>query len=446
MTRRDFLKGALMGTGVGLAGPLAYIGYANRRMGLSARTAAPTLPAPANGTAAPTSPAPGNGTAAGPSAAPAAPPKNATKNLVVIQLAGGNDGLATVLPFADPLLKQNRGTLTFTDDQLLKLNDKLAFHPNLKGLKALYDQRKVAVLQGVGYPDPNRSHFISMDVWATGTPGKVADTGWLGRYLDAANLPADNPFNAVSVGGAVPLALKAKKVAVPSVANTQQFALRSNPRQPQDSQSLMAAFTQIYQRGPQGVPYYGLVEKVEANTAQAVASLKDLGTKYHSAVSYPQTALGRGLQQIAQLMTGGFGTKVYYASSGGFDTHANEKPAHDRLMSELSDAVAAFYQDLQQHGLSQQVVMMTWSEFGRRVKENGSGGTDHGTAAPMFVIGDGVKGGVVGEQPSLSKLDKNGDLLFGVDFRSVYNTILTKWLGMDGQEVLGGKFDLLPLF
>jgi uncharacterized protein (DUF1501 family) len=163
-------------------------------------------------------------------------------------------------------------------------------------------------------------------------------------------------------------------------------------------------------------------------------------------VQYPQTDLGRQLQNVAELMSGNFGTRIFYVSTSGFDTHANEKTEHDRLMATLSDAVSAFYQDLAARGQSQNVVMMTWSEFGRRVKENGSGGTDHGTAAPMFVIGDAVKGALIGNQPSLTKVDSNGDLVFGIDFRAVYNTLLTKWLGMDGQEVLGAKFDVLPLF
>ncbi len=440
MNRRVFIKSAAVAAGVGFVAPIAVVRGREALLSKSAAAPASSLPAAVatQGTTAPTPSVPAT--------AAATPVKNQPKSLVVIQLAGGNDGLATVLPFTDPLLKTSRGTLDFTDDQLLKLDAKMALHPNLKALKTLYDQGKVSVVQGVGYPSPNRSHFASMDIWASATPGKVSTTGWLGRYLDAAGLPSGNPFNAVNVGGAVPFSLKSSKVAVPSVQTLAAFSLKPDPRQPQQTQSLMAAFTQVYQRGPGGAPYYSLVNGIEANTAQAAASLKDIGTSYHSAVNYPQTALAKNLQEIAQLMSGGFGTRVYYTSTAGFDTHANEKLVHDRLMTELGDAVSAFYQDLSHMGLSQNVVMMTWSEFGRRVKENGSNGTDHGTAAPLFVIGDAIKGGVVGDQPSLSKLDSNGDLIFGIDFRSVYSTLLGKWLGMDGQEVLGSKFDELPLF
>jgi len=438
-TRRTFLKGAAVAAGLGVAGSVVYVKSGDK---------------PEPGVSAPASASPGTAEASAPavlasaSGTPVASTavKSQPKSLVVIQLAGGNDGLSTVLPFADPALHDNRSTLTFSDDQLIKLNDQLALHPNMKSLKPLWDAKKVAVVQGVGYPNPNRSHFASMDIWASATPGKPSQTGWLGRYLDAAQLPADNPFNAASVGPQLPFTLKAQKTAVASVQDAATFQLRSDPRHAQDQPELMAGFTQMYSRGPQGVPYYGLVEQVEATAVSATSALKDIATKYHPAVSYPQSALGRALQNVAELMSGGFGTRVYYVQTGGFDTHANEKIGHDRLMTDLSDGIAAFYQDLQAQGLSHNVAMMTWSEFGRRVKENGSGGTDHGTAAPLFVVGDGVAGGLVGDQPSLTKLDSNGDLVFGIDFRSVYNTILSKWLGMDGQEVLGAKFDLLPLF
>ncbi|HEY8692225.1 MAG TPA: DUF1501 domain-containing protein [Chloroflexota bacterium] len=437
-SRRNFLKGIAAAAGLGIAAPLAYLKTKEIRSGTA------FLPSPSPESRAP-SPASSSAPALA-SASPSAPAKTQPRSLVVIQLAGGNDGLATVLPYADGALHDNRGTLAFPDDQLLKLDGKVALHPNLKGLKTLWDDKKLAVVQGVGYPNPNRSHFASMDIWASATPGKPSQSGWLGRYLDAAQLPADNPFNAASVGGALPFALKSQKTVVASVQDASTFQLRTDPRHPQDHDELMAAFKRIYSRGLGGATYSELVGKAESTAVSAAAELKDLATKYHSAVSYPQTPLGRGLQNVAQLMSGGFGTRVYYVQTGGFDTHANEKTGHDRLMSQLSDAIAAFYQDIKAQGLSQNVAMMTWSEFGRRVKENGSGGTDHGTAAPLFVIGDAVKGGLVGDHPSLTKLDTNGDLVFGIDFRSVYNTILTKWLGLDGQEVLGQKFDVLPLF
>jgi len=436
-TRRNFLKGLAAAAGVGIAGSAAYLKGQDAGLRLPLQTAAPTRSAPESEPPA---------AASMQASSPSKPAQAQPKSLVVVQLAGGNDGLATVLPYGDPALKDARTSLTFGDDQILKLNDQLALHPNLKGLKALWDDKKLAVIMGVGYPNPNRSHFASMDIWATASPDKPSQTGWLGRYLDAANLPTDNPFNAVSVGPMTPFALKSQKAAVMSVQDANTFQLRTDPRHPQENGPLMAAFSQLYSRGPGGVPYYSLVERLESTTVVAADQMKKLASSYHPTASYPASPLGRALQGVAQIISGGLGTRIHYVQAGGYDTHANEKAAHDRLMTELSDAIGAFYQDLKAHGLSQNVVMMTWSEFGRRVKENGSGGTDHGTAAPMFVIGDGVKGGIVGNQPSLTKLDSNGDLVFGVDFRAVYNTLLSKWLGMDGQEVLGSKFDLLPLF
>ncbi|HLG73177.1 MAG TPA: DUF1501 domain-containing protein [Chloroflexota bacterium] len=435
-TRRTFLKGLAAVAGLGLAG-------------CGIRPAASPSGAPSTGSSVQPSAASGSpsaGTASAVASVAAKPAAPQPRSLVVIQLAGGNDGLATVLPYADGALKDNRSTLTFADDQLLKLDDKAALHPNLKGLKSLWDAKKLAIVQGVGYPDPIRSHFASMDIWASGTPGKPSQTGWLGRYLDAAKLPADNPFNAASVGPQLPLTLKTQNTAVASLQDTNTFQLRTDPRHPQDHQDVMAAFERIYSRGPGGQPYYDLVDKFEGITVSAASALKDVSGKYTPANPYPTSALGKALQTVAQVMSGGFGTRIYYVQTGGYDTHANEKAGHDRLMTDLGNAIAAFHQDISAHGWGQNVAIMTWSEFGRRVKENGSGGTDHGTAAPMFVAGDGVNGGLVGDQPSLTKLDQNGDLVFGIDFRSVYNTILTKWLGLDGQEVLGSKFEVLPIF
>lgn len=431
-TRRTFLKGLAAAAGLGIVLPAAYVKTAELR---GPRAAAPADSPPAGASASiGEEPKPRQ------SEAPALP-----RSLVVLQLAGGNDGLATVLPYADGAFKDNRPTLSFAEDQLLKLNDQVALHPGLKGIKSLWDEKKVAIVQGVGYPNPNRSHFAAMDIWASATPGKTSQTGWLGRYLDSAQLPADNPFNAASLGAELPFTLKAQKVPVASLQDVGAYQLRTNLRRPQERDALMASFQRIYSRGPGGLRYFDMVETFESTAARAAAQLKDITGKYSASVSYPQTGLGKALQNVAQLMSGGFGTRVYYVQTAGFDTHASEKNTHDRLMSELSDAVAAFQRDIDSHGWSKSVALMTWSEFGRRVKENGSGGTDHGTAAPLFVIGDGVQGGLVGDHPSLTKLD-NGDLVFGIDFRSVYNTVLSKWLGMDGQEVLGGKFDLLPLF
>ncbi len=366
--------------------------------------------------------------------------------LVIIQLNGGNDGLNTVIPYGNGLYYDARPKLAVPPTDVLVLNDQLGLHPTCTSLKKLYDAGRVAIVQGVGYPNANRSHFRSTDIWMTANPDTVEKTGWLGRYLDESiarfhgvKLPAAN------IGGTLPLTLVGEKVVVPSIASLESYQFLTDARYPQEREQRLQLFRAI-----NGQPFENAYVEYLAQTGigaqQSAAELQTAVKKYHSTVEYPKDPFAQGLRLIAQIIAGGIGTQILYVTIGGFDTHAEQNTArvnHPMLLDTVDKGLDAFYQDISQMGVADNIVMMTFSEFGRRVRENGSLGTDHGTAAPMLILGNRVKGGLHGEYPSLTKLDDNSDLIYTVDFRSVYATILEDWLGADAQAVLGRKFEKL---
>jgi uncharacterized protein (DUF1501 family) len=375
----------------------------------------------------------------------AAGARDSSKNiLVVIQLAGGNDGLNTIIPYGDGLYYQNRPTLAIPQSQVLHLNNRLGFHPNLKGLKGLYDHGKVAVVQGVGYPNPNLSHFRSTDIWQSAQPEGYTDTGWLGRFLDTTMANEQNPLRAISIGPLLPKAFWAKQTMVPAVQNLKSFRFIAAQHGPDAQQQVIGAFQKIYgaTTNVEG-PYLSLVQMADSAAYQATVQLARTANATTSKVQYPTSQIANELKLVSQIIATNLGTRVFMVTHTGFDDHADEAAAHPRLMEELGDAAAAFYQDLSAQGRANQVLMMTFSEFGRRPLENASNGTDHGTAAPMLVIGAGVKGGLYGQTPSLSHLD-DGNLKFTTDFRSVYSTVLANWMGADPSQAVPGKFPTLP--
>ncbi|MBS2009661.1 MAG: DUF1501 domain-containing protein [Cyanobacteria bacterium SZAS TMP-1] len=371
-----------------------------------------------------------------------------SKILIIIQMSGGNDGLNTVIPYADPAYLKVRPTIGIKPDVVLKLNDKVGLNPNMGPFQDLYKAGKLAIVQGVGYPGPNRSHFRSIEIWQTAEPKKVKDTGWIGRYLDLANSgksTVDNIFPAINVDPILPKTLSAQKVVVPSISDVKNFTFKADPRYEADRAAQLATFNNIYAKYPSNRPYVEELRRVGLDTTQASDSIAKMVASYKDGAKYPNNGFGRGMQFIAQLIVGGVNCNIYNISMGGFDTHTNEQRAHENLFRTLTGGIQALQSDLEAHGLDKDVVMMTFSEFGRRVGENGGRGTDHGAAGPMFVIGSGVKSGVIGDQPSLTELD-DGDLKYKIDFRSVYATVLDRWLGADSKAVLGDKYDSLDLF
>ncbi|MGI8967849.1 MAG: DUF1501 domain-containing protein [Chloroflexota bacterium] len=362
--------------------------------------------------------------------------------LVVIQLAGGNDGLNTIVPYGSGTYYQDRPTIGVPAKSVLPIDNMVGFHPNLKGMKTLFDQGKVAILQGAGYPDSSLSHFQGTQIWETADPSGLAQTGWLGRYLDAEIGDSGNPLTAIAVGPMLPITLLSQRTPATTIENVQSFRFFVNRL---DSQLLLGAYDQMYGTSTGApAPYLNLIRSAGRDAQQGVHDLQSISTKYSSTVKYPVNPLARDLQLVAQIIASNLGTRVFHVTLGGFDDHVAEVYTHARLMQFLGDSLVAFYQDLKLMNKDNQVVTMTFSEFGRRVRENAGRGTDHGTSAPMFVVGSKVKGGMYGKDPILSALDSDGNLEFGIDFRSVYGTVIDGWLNGNSPNVLGGSYERLP--
>ena len=404
--RRDFLKASLAGTGLvtwGLSVPR-----------FLARTAA---------------------------AAPNADKAGARDTiLVVVELTGGNDGLNTVVPFKDPEYAKLRPTLKLPETQLKKLNDEIALHPQLSGLADLYHEGALAVLQGVGYPNPTQSHFDSMDIWQAATTGKVRTEGWIGKALKGM-LPASPTFHIKNANEKSPLALEGAPVRAPSIASLEEFQLQMAAASGADKQQQRDVIEGAVKGGDKTPGLLEFVSRTAANTYASSRRLQEIGKNYQPKAAYPQQfALANRLKLAAQLIDADIGSRIFYVALDGFDTHSAQAPQHSLLMLQLSTALTAFYKDLAARGHKDRLLIMTFSEFGRRVKENGSRGTDHGSAAPMFLLGGKVKGGVVGKHPSLTDVPM-GNLQHHTDFRQVYAAVLEKWLGVDSTPVLGGKYE-----
>lgn len=359
--------------------------------------------------------------------------------LVLVNLQGGNDGLNCVVPHGDDQYYRYRPTIGIPRGDVLAIDAQLGLNPQMKSFKALYDKGMVAIVQGVGYPDPDHSHFRSTEIWQTAAPERYERTGWLGRYLDAAGLPKDNLFNGIAISQVLPEALVARTTDVPAIPQINGYGLVSDR-----NKATRATYTSIVEEKklPFASPYLAHVMEIEDHAQKGSQELPKLIAGYKTNASYPATPIGRSLALAAQIIGSNVGTKVLYVQHGSFDTHVNQKQTQDRLLGELSNALAAFYDDLGAHGTDKNVLTMTFSEFGRRVGENASRGTDHGEASPLFLIGGGVKGGVYGTHPDLNALNM-GNLAFTTDFRSVYATVLEKWLGRPSAPILSGSFQTL---
>jgi uncharacterized protein (DUF1501 family) len=357
-------------------------------------------------------------------------------------MAGGNDGLNTVIPYTDGVYLQNRKNTSIPEDQSLKLDDRFAFHPAMGGMKSLWDQGKMGIVHGVGYPQASFSHFRSMDIWQTANPEGKADEGWLAKLVKGSVDRRGHPFAGFAAGGTLPLALMSPDYPIPAVSNVDNFKLLPDPRYAQDASSRQDALVKLYHGYPGGAPFAQVLQSTQEGTLSSIDMLQQVHKAYKPAVEYPKDGFGAGLKLLSETITGNLGVKVGYITLGGFDTHSNQKNQHQRLLQSMSDGLKAFWDDLSAQGKADDVMIMTWSEFGRRVGENGSNGTDHGTAGPQFIIGNNMKGGHWGDPVNLTDQDK-GNLKFTTDFRSVYATVMDGWLGAPAEKLLGARFPTL---
>ncbi len=364
--------------------------------------------------------------------------------LVVLQLAGGNDGLNTVIPYADPAYASARPTVGVRPESVLHLDGNVGLNPALKGIKALYDGGQVAIVQGVGYAQPTYSHFENLYVWEYADPSRAQTDGWLGKVLGGQLDSQGHPLAACALGEvSTPPELRAANATVSVIQSIPAYTVRGGPARATTAPTL-------YRNTP-GI-YGALFDQALSTAESGMTSLATGSAAYKPAAKYTiagsapaADGLAAALQLTAQMIVTEPSVKICHVVLGGFDTHQDESTRQDALLAEVDTAVSAFMQDLAAHNQADRVVLMTWSEFGRRIKENGSKGTDHGAAAPLFIVGKPVRGGLVGEQPSLTSTVDGGNLKYTVDFRSVYQTLIRDWLQGDPRAVLGATYPELPV-
>ena len=366
--------------------------------------------------------------------------------LAVFSLSGGNDFMNTVIPYTNPLYRDYRHTLAVAEDQVIPINDELAFHPAMASLKKYWDEGKLAIILGVGYPHPSLSHFRSMDIWATCEPDELGLIGWLGSVIQEVDPKAENVLTGVNFGRGLPRSMAKDGVPVASVGDLSSYGLLTDIEETGQRDQALDLFGRMYSP----VLGRGVVNDYIRRTGlEAMAGADILGTapgKYSSTVEYGNSDVGRYLKDMVQIHNAGFGTRVLFTTApyNIFDTHANQAVGHSNLLMDISTNIDCFMTDLREQNISDNVMLFFYSEFGRRAMDNGSG-TDHGSGGVAFALGEHVKGGIYGEYPSLElgKLEDGGNLQHNVDFRSAYSTILERWMGMDAKPIVGGTYEKL---
>ena len=371
-------------------------------------------------------------------AAQATRPTEAVEAMVLLQLSGGNDGLSTVIPYADDGYASARHATRFKPNEVLPIDNYVGLHPELKFLRSEYEEGRLSIVQGVGYPNPNRSHFKSMDIWHSASKdGRAVKSGWVGRLSEVLAGTSVNTERIIHIGGSLPFSLYSNSS--PAVSFVQPGAYRWLK-----NESEMVELSKGFERRPNGAAL-GHLRTVMRDAAESSFRIREATSKYESTTEYPNGSLASSLRTAAALLKSDLGCRVVSLEHDGYDTHQNQRGTHTRQMAELDQALKAFRQDLGDSNARRRTAIVIFSEFGRRVVENASLGTDHGTAAPVFLIGDGVAGGLQGQHPSL--VDRDGDdLIFTTDFRSIYATVIEAIFKVDPTIVLGTEFERLPLF
>ena len=368
-------------------------------------------------------------------------------SLVVIQLSGGNDAMNTVVPYTDGIYHDSRKAIHLTEENVIDLNGTLGLNPSMGPMKSLWDAGKMAIINGVGYPKPNRSHFRSMDIWHTAESDHIADSGWLGRTIRELDPDAENVITGINFGRGLPRALHCKGVPVASVGNLETYGLMPDIADRATRDLAVDVFARMY--GPddsrdsvlQAISETGMGAYLGADILRAAPEA------YSSTIEFEaDVPIAQNLKDISQVLLADLGTRVFYTQHAGYDTHAGELENHAQLWHELSTAVSDFMADLEEHGRGEDAVVMIFSEFGRRIQDNGSG-TDHGSGGAAFVLGNAVKGGFYGEYPSLELSEQvQGDMRFNNDFRGIYATLLDQWMGIDPSTILNDNYEQFDLF
>ena len=367
--------------------------------------------------------------------------------LVVVQLTGGNDFMNTIIPYTNPIYYDNRTKVVIPQEQVLPIDETLAFNPNAAPLKDMYDRGKVAVVQGIGYPNSSRSHFRALDIWHTCEPDTVGTEGWLGRAIRELDPHKENVLTGLNIGRGLPRAMAAPGVPVSSVGDLDSYGLLSGISEEEQRSEALDIFKDMYGPAVGTGPVMDYLAQTGMDVLKGGDRLSEAPAKYSSDVEYADSPIAKGLRDVARVHMADLGVRIFYAMQGGYDTHANQMPTQPKLLADLSSAVADFFQDLRDHDASDEVVMLVFTEFGRRMKDNGSG-TDHGSGGGAFFIGDRVNGGLYSEYPPLDpKQWVNGeDLRHTIDFRGVYATALEQWLGLDATPIVGGSFEQIQPF
>jgi len=369
------------------------------------------------------------------------------KTLVVIQLTGGNDFMNTVVPYTNEHYYDARKKIVIGQNDVLPINETLGINNNAAPLKRLFDEGKVAIVQGIGYPNSNRSHFRGMDIWHTCEPDRVGSEGWLGLAIKDLDPKSENVLTGINIGQGLPRAMSVAGVPVTSVGDLESYGVMNKIEQERLKERSLQAFKDIYGQAIGSGQVAEYIGKTGLDVLKGADLLADVASKYQSSIEYADNSIAKSLRDVARIHFADLGTRVFYTNHGGYDTHANEMPAHPKLLTDLSGAISDFMDDLEEHNAADDVSILVFTEFGRRMRDNGSG-TDHGSGGGAFLIGKNVKGGLYSEYPSLNPNDwEHGeDLKHTIDFRGIYGTVLDQWLGLDARPIVKGEFEQIKPF
>ena len=366
---------------------------------------------------------------------------------VVVQLSGGNDFMNTLVPYSNSAYYDNRKFLNIAEEDVLPIDGTLGWHPEMAPFKELYDRGMVSVVQGIGYPDSNRSHFRGMDIWHTCAPDEVSTVGWLGNVIEQLDPRAETPLTGVNVGVGLPRAMSKTGVPVTRVSNLDEYGLMSGIAAQQQREHALQIFKDMYGQAVGSGPVMDYLSRTGMDVLTGADLINVAPQQYESTVEYGDNPIAQSLRDVARVHTANLGTRIFYTQQGGYDTHANQLPTHPGLFRDLSRAVNDFFTDIEEHDADDNVVMLIFSEFGRRIYDNGSG-TDHGSGGGAYLVGKPIAGGLYSEYPSLDrdKWEKGEDLAHTIDFRGIYGTVLEQWLGLEASPIVYGNFEQINPF